>query len=49
MVTFGGYDVSLYAKPGKTEKDVFWANTVKGEKFWTLNMREVSLGTKSVD
>jgi hypothetical protein len=49
MVTFGGYDVALYAKPGKTEKDVFWANTVKNEKFWTLNMGSISLGTKEVE
>lgn len=48
MVTFGGYDVEKYSKPGKTEKDVFWADTVHGEKFWTLNMGAVSLGSKSV-
>jgi len=44
MVTFGGYDVQKYSK-GKTDKDVFWANTVHGEKFWTLNMGDISLGT----
>jgi hypothetical protein len=25
MVTFGGYDVKKFAKPGLTDKDVFWA------------------------
>ena len=48
MVTFGGYDVAKYSK-GKAEKDVFWADTVHGEKYWTLNMGDVSLGTKSID
>ena len=24
-LTFGGYDLKKYAKPGKTEKDIFWA------------------------
>lgn len=45
MVTFGGYDVAQFSKPGKTEKDIFWAKSVAGEKYWTLNMGDVSLGS----
>ena len=25
MVTFGGYDLSQYAKPGSSENDIFWS------------------------
>jgi len=41
-LTIGGYDVGKYAKPGLTEKDVFWANMAhKKTFFWTLNMGNI--------
>ena len=42
-VTFGGYDVASFAKPGSTDKDIFWSDTVRGEKYWTLGMSGVAL------
>ena len=48
MVTFGGYDVEKFAKPGLKEKDVFWASSVSNEKYWTLNMNSVFLGKDKV-
>jgi len=42
-VTFGGYDIASFAKPGKTEQDIFWGTTVPYEKYWTLPMSKVSL------
>jgi hypothetical protein len=41
-LTIGGYDVGKYAKPGLSEKDVFWANMAhKKTFFWTLNMGNI--------
>lgn len=49
MVTFGGYDVEKFSKPGLKEKDVFWASSVNNEKYWTLNMNSVFLGKNKVN
>jgi len=37
-VTFGGYDLGQFAKDGAQERDVFWVDMVRGEKFWTVRM-----------
>ena len=42
-VTFGGYDVASFAKPGSTDKDIFWSGAVRGERYWTLPMSGVGL------
>ena len=49
MVTFGDYDVKRFAKPGLTNKDVFWAKTVQGESYWTLNLKDVGIGANSLE
>lgn len=43
FVTFGGYDLSKYAKPGAKADDIFWGTIVHSERYWTLNMAQVSL------
>jgi len=42
-VTFGGYDVASFAKPGSTDKDIFWSDAIRGERYWTLGMSGVAL------
>lgn len=42
-ITFGGYDLDLYAKAGKTDKDIFWADVSKQENYWTVSMNKASL------
>lgn len=42
-LTIGGYNLLKFAKPGKTDKDIFWANMAhKKTFFWTLNMGQIS-------
>ena len=43
FVTFGGYDLSKYAKPGAKKDDIFWGTLVHSERYWTLNMAQISL------
>ena len=43
MVTFGGYDVERFAKPGLTDKNIFWANIETQEKMWTLNLNGIGI------
>ena len=38
MMTFGGYDVSRYAKQGMKDADIFWAQMSDSEKYWTVPM-----------
>jgi len=38
-VTFGGYNLAQFAKPGSKDEDIFWASIVPQEKFWTLYMK----------
>ena len=38
MITFGGYDVSRYAKQGMKDADIFWAQMSDSEKYWTVPM-----------
>lgn len=42
-ITFGGFDVDLYGKPGKKASDIFWIGTSPAEKYWTAGMDSVSL------
>ena len=42
-VTFGGYDLKMYAREGATPDDIYWAKTINNEKYWTLNMAQISL------
>ena len=45
----GGYNVSLYAKKGLSEKDILWHKIAEGTKeqpseyFWTLELAKVRL------
>lgn len=32
-----------FAKSGSSEKDIFWANMVRGEKYWTVGMSDVGM------
>jgi len=45
VLTFGGYDMK-FAKSGLSEKDIFWSNMVKGEKYWTVGMSDVGFVDK---
>jgi hypothetical protein len=46
MVTFGGYDLSQFAKPGSGDSDIFWSKMIKNEKYWTTAMSDVGLKDK---
>lgn len=46
MVTFGGYDLAQYAKPGSSENDIFWSKMIKNEKYWTVGMSDVGVKDK---
>lgn len=38
-ITFGGYDLAKYAKPGSGENDVFWSDLAHQRTyFWNLRM-----------
>ena len=39
MITFGGYDISKFAKQGAKESDIFWADMEHSEKYWTVPMQ----------
>jgi hypothetical protein len=43
FVTFGGYDLSKYARLGAKPDDIFWGKIVSSERYWTLNMASVAL------
>jgi len=43
-ITFGGYDLSKYAKTGSTEKDIIWGEQAVNENYWALNSKGVTLG-----
>jgi len=42
-ITFGGYDLVQYAKAGLRDKDIFWGDINKNEKYWTLAMEATAL------
>ena len=42
-ITFGGYDLAQYAKSGLTDKDIFWANVLNQENYWTVSMGQAAL------
>jgi len=46
-VTFGGYDIGRFAKPGSSESSVFWAEISTFEKLWTLPMNSPALETRN--
>lgn len=37
-ITFGGYDLAQYAKAGLTDRDIFWAEMLTQENYWTVGM-----------
>ena len=47
-ITFGGYDLAQYAKPGAKKEDVFWSNILHQEKYWTVNMGQIGLADEKV-
>jgi hypothetical protein len=49
MVTFGGYDLAKFAKPGKTDGDIFWSKMVPNEKYWTVGMSDVGFRDSKKD
>jgi hypothetical protein len=49
MITFGGYDIAKYAKPGLTDKDIFWGKAMYSEKYWTLQMKDVGQSNSLAD
>lgn len=46
-ITFGGYDLAQYAKPGLTDHDIFWADVSKQEHYWTICMTQAGLEDKT--
>ena len=42
-ITFGGYDLAQYAKAGLTDRDIFWADIVRQENYWTVGMTKSAL------
>lgn len=43
-MTFGGYNLAAYAKPGLGEKDIFWAKVAhKKTHFWVVNMGQLEI------
>ena len=47
-ITFGGYDVTKYAKKGLTDKDIFWASQARNEQYWAVNNQGVKFGQKPI-
>jgi hypothetical protein len=37
-ITFGGYDLAHYAKSGLSDRDIFWAEMITQENYWTVGM-----------
>lgn len=41
-ISFGGYDLEKYAKAGKGESDIFWAQMAHAQTyFWVMNMGQI--------
>ena len=43
-ITFGGYDLSKYAKKGSKESDIFWMDQSINEAYWAVNSKSVRFG-----
>lgn len=49
VITFGGYDVSQYAKEGLTNESIFWSKASPFEKYWSIGLDQVALVTRGED
>ena len=47
-MSFGGYDLSSFAKQGKTDKDIIWADIGANEAYWTVNAEAAKLGSATL-
>lgn len=43
VITFGGFDVKEFGKKGLTDNDVFWSKASPSEKYWSIELSDVSL------
>ena len=47
-MSFGGYDLGSYAKQGKSDKDIIWADIGSNEAYWTINAEAANLGAAKI-
>jgi hypothetical protein len=43
-MSFGGYDLNKFAKDGKTDSDIHWADIGSNEAYWTMNAATSNFG-----
>jgi hypothetical protein len=47
-MSFGGYDLSKFAKKGSSDSNIDWVATAGNEAYWTMNSAGVSVGGDSI-